>query len=145
MTDVTLARATGPALEEVVALLSACDLPTDDVGEGEATFFLAADGDATVGCAGLEPCGDDALLRSVAVPERHRGRGYGGAIVGTVLDEARERGVDRLYLLTTTAAPFFADHGFERVAREDVPPAVQSTREFRALCPDDATAMRTRL
>lgn len=140
MTDLTLTPATGDDLEVVVDLLDAADLPTEDVRAADAEFYLARDG-GVVGAAGLEPCGDDALLRSVVVAERHRGEGYGATLVEAVAERARDAGVERLYLLTTTAAAFFADRGFEALPRESVPEDVRATSEFRELCPDAATCM----
>jgi amino-acid N-acetyltransferase len=58
---------------------------------------------------------------------------------------AREAGIGRLYLLTTTAADFFAALGYERVDRGEVPEAVRGSAEFSDLCPDTAVAMRRRL
>jgi mannose-6-phosphate isomerase-like protein (cupin superfamily) len=54
---------------------------------------------------------------------------------------ARNLGVRRLYLLTTTAEAYFAKRGFERCAREAAPAAIRQTREFRSLCPDTAACM----
>jgi len=141
MADVALERATGDDLAAVVALLSDADLPTADVRDGDAAFYLGRDGDRPVGVAGLEPCDGDALLRSVVVDPAVRGEGYGRALVAAVADRARERDAGRLSLLTTTAADFFASEGFERVDREAVPAAVRATAEFAALCPDSATCM----
>jgi amino-acid N-acetyltransferase len=140
VTDLTLQPATGDDLDAVVDLLAAADLPRADVRRADAEFYLALDGEL-VGAAGLEPCGDDALLRSVVVSGRHRGEGYGAAVVEAVADRARNEGVERLYLLTTTAAEFFAGRGFERLPREEVPSSIRATSEFRELCPDSATCM----
>jgi amino-acid N-acetyltransferase len=145
VTDLTLQPATGDDLATVVDLLGAADLPHEDVRAAEARFYLAYADDRRdadpVGAAGLERCGDDGLLRSVVVAEPHRGEGHGSAVVDAVLAEARAAGVDRIYLLTTTAADFFEDRGFERLPGGDVSGAIRETREFRKLCPDSATCM----
>ena len=129
-------------LDRVEALLAAGGLPTDDVRAKPECFFLARDGDAVVGAGGLEAYGTGGLLRSVAVAEPNRGRGYGGALCDALEDRARERGVGELYLLTTTATGFFRRRGYEATAREAVSPAVRQTAEFTDLCPDSATCMR---
>lgn len=141
MSDLSLRLAADGDRETVVALLAANDLPYRDVRDGEAEFYIAFDDGEVVGVAGLERSDEVALLRSVVVRERLRGRGYGSAIVAAAVDRARERGTERLYLLTTTAAGFFADEGFRRIQRADVPEAVRSTTEFAELCPDSATVM----
>jgi amino-acid N-acetyltransferase len=53
--------------------------------------------------------------------------------------------VETLYLLTTTAAAFFARHGYETVERDTVPARIRGTTEFDDLCPDSAVCMRKRL
>ncbi len=45
----------------------------------------------------------------------------------------------------TTAEALFPRFGFERIVREDVPPASLQFREFRVACPASAIAMRRRL
>lgn len=144
-TSLTLHRATGSDLDRVAMLLAANDLPSRDVHDSPARFFLArADGEA-VGVGGLEPSGDAALLRSLVVPAVHRGRGYGTALREALEAEARDRGVETLYLLTTTASAFFARHGYETVDRETVPSGIRGTTEFDDLCPASAVCMRKRL
>jgi N-acetylglutamate synthase-like GNAT family acetyltransferase len=50
-------------------------------------------------------------------------------------------GVRSLSLLTGTAAPFFAAHGYEEITRSDAPAAVQGSTEFTELCPASSTCM----
>lgn len=116
------------------------DLPSDLEG----FVVLLIEGDmAAVG--GLESYGDDVLVRSVAVRPESRGRGLGARVVDALLAIAKERGAQAGYLLTMSAAGFFQRRGFEVVERDDVPPAVASSREFAELCPDSATAMRIQI
>ena len=129
-------------LDRVEALLAAGGLPTDDVRAKPKCFFLACDGDVVIGAGGLEAYGTGGLLRSVVVAEPYRGRGYGGALCDALEDRARENDIERLYILTTTAAEFFRRRGYETIDREAVPPAVRQTTEFTDLCPDSATCMR---
>jgi amino-acid N-acetyltransferase len=142
--DVTLAPATGDALDHVERLLAANDLPTADVRDDAPRFYLALDDDV-VGAGGLEVYGDDGLLRSVVVDATHRDRGYGSAICTGIETRARRAGVGTLYLLTTTAAEFFRDRGYAETDRPAVPEAVRATRQFAEFCSASATCMRTRL
>ncbi len=136
----------GSAVEEslmplLTEALAAEGLPTDDLaGEGRELFAFRHRG-ALVGFAGMEVVGADALLRSLVVLPPARERTYGTAIVEWMVAEAGRRGVRRLFLLTTTAAPFFAKLGFRRTDRSAVPPAIAATREFAALCPAAAVCM----
>lgn len=141
--------ATGDKLDDVIELLEAADLPTDDVRDGDAEFYLASDGDdpeaRSIGCGGLDVRGDAALLRSVVVGEADRGEGYGRMIVDGLEESARTQGVEELYLLTTTAAEFFEKLGYERADRTSAPDGVRSTPEFGSLCPESAVCMRRRI
>lgn len=142
---VTLRPARGDALATVEARLERADLPTADLRDEETRLYLVECDGERVGVGGLEIYGSNGLVRSVAVDPDHRGEGYGTAIVRALESEAREAGVERCYLLTTTAAEFFAGLGYEEVDRAAAPDAIRETAEFASLCPSAATAMRRQL
>jgi amino-acid N-acetyltransferase len=98
-----------------------------------------------VGVAGIELYDRSALLRSVAVEPRWRGTGVGRVLVERALDMASERGIEDIYLLTTTAENYFPKFGFTCTCREDVAEGVRSSVEFRTACPASATVMRKKL
>ena len=132
----------------VERLLESSDLPTDDLDAAYPSLFVCVGGsergesERRIGVAGLEVNGNAGLLRSVAVEESARGQGYGNSICEKLLGRARNRNLDAVYLLTTTAADFFADRGFEAVERETVPEAIRNTGEFSDICPTSATCMK---
>lgn len=132
-------------LARVETVLDAADLPTADVRRASVRVFLAAHDGTVVGVGGFERVGADGLLRSVAVREEHRHEGYGTAICAAVEDIAADAGVERLFLLTTDAAGFFAELGYERRDRTTVPESIRETREFADLCPTSATCMAKRV
>src|SRR5262245_33464833 len=106
-----------PALEAdlplVLALLEGAALPTAGVVEAWSGFLVAESGGDVVGVVGLESCGDRyALLRSAAVADAWRRRGLGRALVERAIADARGRGIEALYLLTTTAETYFPSFGF---------------------------------
>lgn len=137
-----LAPATSADWPAVEALLRASRLPTDDLEADHAGRFLVArDGGALVGCGAVEPYGTWGLLRSLAVAERARGRGLGGRLVVGLEARARDGGLERLVLLTTTAAPFFEARGYAPLDRSDVPSAVRASAEFAGLCPASAACL----
>jgi amino-acid N-acetyltransferase len=74
----------------------------------------------------------------------HR-QGRGAALVGAVERLAARRGMDDLYLLTTTVPGFFALLDYLRVDRATVPLALQQTSQFASLCPKTAVCMHKRL
>lgn len=130
----------------VMALLDEAGLPHADLTPTHlAHFRVLRDGDDLVGVVGLEVYGEAALLRSLAVAPGRRGEGLGGRLVDAAEAHARTLGVDTLYLLTTTAADFFAARGFAVTDRAAVPEAIAGTHEFAALCPASAVCMARRL
>lgn len=131
--------------ERVVDRLDAAGLPSDDVADGPARLYIATVDDEPVGIGGLEAYGRVGLLRSVVVDGPHRGEGLGAQLVRALEDEAAERGVEELFLLTTTAAGFFERLGYERHDRRSVPASIASTTEFADACPDSAACLRRRL
>ncbi|WP_254536609.1 arsenic resistance N-acetyltransferase ArsN2 [Halomarina litorea] len=142
MGDPTVTLRPADGLAYVETLLERNDLPTADVRTAPAQFYVGlVDGDP-VGVGGVERYGPDALLRSVVVEERVRGGGVGAALCDALEATARDAGVETLYLLTTTAAEFFAARGYVRTDRDDVPDTVRGSPEFEALCPASAVPMR---
>lgn len=133
-------------LPAVKGLLDESGLPSSDVTAEKLTHFLVARaGGALAGVIGVEPLGNDGLLRSAAVAPALRGGGLGVELVAALERRARELGVRRLYLLTTTAERFFRGRGYGRVARDTAPPAVRGTTEFRDLCASTSVCMMKRL
>lgn len=142
---VTLRSAQPADLPAVLALLGRSQLPTDGVAEALPHFLVAEDKGRLVGVVGLELYGTSALLRSAAVEESWRGTGVGRLLVERALDLAKSRGIDDVFLLTTTAERYFPRFGFVCVERDSVDRAVQASVEFKETCPASATAMRKRL
>jgi len=128
-------------LSAVERLLTDAHLPLDGVAEALPDFIVAEADGTLVGVAGLEVCCEHALLRSVAVDPAWRSHGVGRALVTRVISDAEARGIDALYLLTTTAERYFPSFGFRPVTRDDVPDDVRETAEFRSACPASATVM----
>ena len=118
----------GPPESTVKRLLSEAELPTSDITPEKLQTFFACESDGELeGVVGLELYGQVGLLRSLVVPLRRRSRGVGSALVAHAEGVAQASGVVALYLLTTTAEPFFRRLGYERVAREVAPPEIQRT------------------
>lgn len=135
-------------LDAITRLLRDAQLPSDDLDEPTLAHFLVlrgADSAKVGGVVGFEPFGVVALLRSLVVAPAQRGAGHGEALVSAVEARAHRFGVAGLYLLTTTADAFFARIGYAKIARDTAPAALQSTREFAALCPASAICMHKAL
>jgi amino-acid N-acetyltransferase len=132
-------------LPEVLALLRKVDLPSAGLAETLPDFFVAEQDGRLVGVAGLEIYRSSALLRSVVVEEEWRGSGVGGRLIDLALEKARARGLDDVFLLTTTAEHYFPRFGFTCVSREAVSQEVQTSVEFQGACPASAVVMRRQL
>jgi amino-acid N-acetyltransferase len=136
-------RARKGDLPAVLALVRSASLPTAGLEDQfPGAYRVAGESGAVAAVCGLERCGSFGLLRSLAVAEGSRGAGIGGALVKSALARARRGRLEAVFLLTPTAAGFFAKRGFEPVGREAAPPAIRATVEFASACPASAALMR---
>ena len=138
-------KATQTDAARIIALLTANDLPTSDLAHCRPEFVVIEDGTELIGTAGVEVFGDAALVRSVAIARGRQKAGLGSSLLGELEHQASALGIRELVLLTQTAEPFFARHGYTRVERASVPQPIQATTEFRSLCPASAVCMSKRL
>ncbi len=137
---------TRPNEHAVRELLTAAGLPVADLTAAHLVNFWGCDDGANlIGVVGLEVYGTDALLRSLAVALDWQGWGLGAALLAHAEQAAQQRGVQVLYLLTTSAEAFFVRRGYIRIPRETAPPILRQTAEFAALCPASAACMTKRL
>ena len=149
--------------------LPTTDLPSDDCQllfafAGEELARHASETDATqrhsksdttretngptsepVAVGGLEHHSTTSLLRSVAVTPPAQGHGIGTELCDRLEQRAVRQGTETLWLLTTNATEFFAQRGYTRVPRADVPEEIRATTQFDSVCPDAATVMGRRL
>jgi amino-acid N-acetyltransferase len=120
-------------LAAIDALILSENLPAFRTGEFLDTFWVLEDEGRLVGCVGLEVFGEAALLRSVITAPELRGQGHGNVLVLRASEEARRRGVKRLYLFTLDKAPFFSRHGFEECTMDDFEPSARLCSQFEIL------------
>jgi amino-acid N-acetyltransferase len=122
--------------QDVVSLLEACALPVADISPGSSVqFFGIRSGGALVAVVGLELYPSVGLLRSLAVSPSFRGKNFARALVGFAESFAASHGIKSLFLLTTTAEPFFLALGYAPAARSSAPAVIQATSQFSSLCP----------
>ena len=139
---VAIGPADGSDLRAIETLVAASGLSEKVVADRFPSGYAVARRDGEViGVAALEAHADVALLRTVAIQPRERGKGTGVALVADRLATAWSSGIDRVFLLTTTAADFFRRFGFAEVDRASAPATLQASPEFAALCPSTATCM----
>jgi amino-acid N-acetyltransferase len=129
-----------PALR---SLLENQKLPTETVGTSITDFYLAIEHEAIVGMAGFEYYGEDALLRSVAVPTTCQGKLIGSHLVDWMISLAKQKGIKRIVLLTETASKFFARKGFSVVDRSSIKnEALKKSTQFCGGCCSSAACMK---
>lgn len=132
--------------QEIAAFLDSCNIATSDLQYGSRVhFFCLTHNDELAGVAGVEIHGDAGLLRSLAVAECHRGSGIAKALTASAEAWAINCGLTRLYLLTNTAAAYFARLGYEVLPRTEAPSGIRQTKQFSSLCPGSAIFMGKRL
>jgi amino-acid N-acetyltransferase len=79
---------------------------------------------AVVGCGAVHVLWEDlAEIRTVAVDPAWRGHRIGHRIVESLIDQARELGVQRVFVLTFETG-FFGSFGFTQISGTPVPPDV---------------------
>jgi N-acetylglutamate synthase-like GNAT family acetyltransferase len=120
-------------LAAIHTLILSEHLPAFRTEEFLDTFWVLEREGRLLGCVGLEVFEGAALLRSVITSPELRGQGYGDVLVKKAFEEARGRGVKRLYLFTLDKAPFFARHGFERCTMDDFEPAARQCTQYQIL------------
>ncbi len=93
----------------------------EDLERSLGDFLVAREGGALIGCGALQSV-EPALseIRTLVVAPARRGQGIGGELLEALIEEARRRGVARLFCLTRRVG-FFARHGFAVVDRERFP------------------------
>lgn len=133
--------ATKTDLPHLRELLTIYNLPVVDLEEENINFLLALSEGEIVGSIGIEEHGLAGLLRSLAVRDTFRNRGIADLLVKNLLETSASKGLEEMYLLTTTAEKYFLKHGFRAIARETVPEGIRSSREFKSICPASAVVM----
>lgn len=146
VTGYRIERTNPSELSSILSLLNDVDLPVEGVKDNISNFLTLKDNfdDSNFepwGCVGLEIYGNSALLRSLAIAPEYQGRGLGTVLTEALIQDARERGIKTLFLLTETAEDFFRRFGFRVVEREAVPKDVKTSIEFIKLCTETPAMM----
>ena len=114
-----------PAIMKIVNRFAARELmlprPLNEVYENLRDFFLYEQEGRILGCAALHVTwvglGE---IRSLAVDEESQGQGIGTRLVQECLQEARQLGMKRVFVLTYMP-PFFHNLGFRDYSKDELP------------------------
>lgn len=122
-------------------LLKKNQLPTEDISD-RTKLFVLEDEQEIVGTIAIEYSHSEGLLRSLSVDQNKRNKGYGKTLVDFIERFALKEGISDVYLLTTTAEPFFNRNGYVSIDRNTVPEFIRQTSEFSSVCPSSAAVMK---
>ncbi|EGI77068.1 GCN5-related N-acetyltransferase [Hylemonella gracilis ATCC 19624] len=137
-------------LAAVQAQLAQARLPFEDLLPTSMPLFLGVrDSDSglsrdvtqpgpLIAFAGLESHGVEGLLRSLWVRPDHRGRGLARTLLHAHESQARQLGLNRLVLLTESAADFFQALGYRETDRTALSAQLRASTQFQQLCPASA-------
>ena len=141
-TETNIQKARIEDWSEIEELLASCHLPSDDITEDHLEHFrLIKNAGRLQAVVGLELYGKYGLLRSLAVREQHRSKGWGKMLARHVESYAREQNLERLFLLTTTADQFFERLGYTRINRSNLPEQIRQSSQFKDICPSTAVVL----
>ncbi|SNZ16091.1 N-acetyltransferase [Hydrogenobacter hydrogenophilus] len=84
-------------------------------------FWVCEDEEEVIGCSALHIVWEDlAEIKSLAVRRDHRNNGVGSLLVEKCLEEAKQLGIKRVFVLTY-ATDFFSRFNFREVKKETLP------------------------
>jgi amino-acid N-acetyltransferase len=84
-------------------------------------FWVAEEGGKIVGCSAMHISWDDlAEVKSLAVAKNRQKKGLGQVLVEACLEEARELGARRVFVLTYKEG-FFRKFGFKKIKNSSLP------------------------
>jgi amino-acid N-acetyltransferase len=128
--------------DEIVAILSAQNLPVYDLPQTLYNFFVAIENEKLLGVVGLEIYGAYGLVRSLAVIPEHRNKGIAEKLIERMESFAVTQGLKELFLLTETAPAYFEGKAYNKIGRDEVPDEVKLSSEFSHVCPVSAVIMK---
>jgi len=141
--NISYRQATEKDTAAIRSLLESQKLPTETVGTKITEFYLAFEHEDIIGVAGFEYYGEDALLRSVAVPASLQKKRIGSQLVDWMISLAKQKGIEKIVLLTETAAKFFAKKGFIIVDRSSIKnEQMKKSSQFGSCCCSSAICMK---
>ncbi len=127
--------------KKVEHLLEECKLSIKGLNEHIHNFYLAKLDNKIIGSVGIEIYGKYGVIRSTAVLPEHRKKGIGAKLAGHMLDYAREKGIEELYLKTENEATFFKSVGFIGVSPDHIPEEVRHSEMLAESCCSTADTM----
>lgn len=132
-------------LGAVTSLLKQSKLPTEGLSDHTGTVWVLRENGRVVGAIGYERYGDAALLRSLVVDDRLRGKGHGRTLLEAGVAHMRAAGIQDAYGLTTTIPDLLGKLGWRELPQSELPAALKASAELGGACPDTARAFHLKL
>lgn len=128
-------------LGSIERLLGSVNLPPAGIENCLGSCFIACVNGEIIGSVALEIYGEHALLRSLAVTGIMQGKGISTKLMNAIYQEAAEKKIKALFLLTETMPQYFEKLGFKKIDRQEFPKDVQTSVQFSSECCESATAL----
>lgn len=124
-------------------LLKDCGQSVDGLFESDGFAFIIIYeiGTEIVGMAAIEPQGNDAVLRALAVRRVARRIGIGQELIDAAERAAQRGGFRALYVSADGQAPYFAQRGWQATPAADAPKAVRENPAIIAGADREETCM----
>lgn len=145
MASCTIRKAESTDLLRIKAILKEAQLGEQGLEDHFSNFFVAELEHEIIGTIGIELYGKKGLVRSAAVKEKYQRQGIGEHLIDALKHYAKEKNIEELLLLTTTAADYFQSRGFTRIRSDAVTGNILQSEQFRGACPTSAITMRMEL
>ena len=130
--------------DEISELLKSHGLPTADLHQDQIVLFGFYEGEQLIASGAIEDADDCKLIRSVAVREDSKRRGFGSNVLRYLENAVREAGNSEVFIITEIPE-YFDKHSYESISRDKTPEPIRETEEFSELCPDTAIIMKKKV
>lgn len=112
-------------------LLAKAGLSKQGIEKNIDNFLVAcAANKKIIGTVGIEPLGEDGLLRSLVLSSESWNAKIGLNFIELAVAYGKQKGCQKLYLLTNTSLPFFEYVGFQMLDETEIPDHVRASDHF---------------
>ncbi|MCT8140088.1 hypothetical protein H1D32_21770 [Anaerobacillus sp. CMMVII] len=123
--------ATEKDLLPIQHLLAKASLSERGIEQNIDNFLVVEDPEKKIiGTVGIEPVGRDGLLRSLVLASETWNAKVGLNFIELAVAYGKQKGYEKLFLLTNTSLPFFEYIGFKIVEENEIPEHLKASEHF---------------